>query len=220
MPTGSTASASAAHSDETAAEPESGVPAVGHATTIEHNTPQRSLQRSASADALHALSGLDHGLSAGGDEQSESFFSRVLCLPVGRRLVESWRTLAEMIGWKEPEEEEPFTIDLLSSRQLRQLRWAFNVLDEDGSGFIQGHELEQVVQLLGDNPSRSEAKDLLKWLDTDNDGQVSFEEFAHAWWQRPVGLMEAAEQQEELELAFRMFDSNQVLCRVGGRVGA
>ena len=89
------------------------------------------------------------------------------------------------------------------------------MLDEDGSGFIQGNELEQVVQLIGDNPSKSEAKDLLKWLDTDNDGQVSFEEFAHAWWQRPVGLIEAAEQQEELELAFRLFDADKVCARPG-----
>ena len=109
---------------------------------------------------------------------------------------------------EEPEEE--FDLNMLSARQLRQLRWAFNVLDEDKSGYIQGTELEQVVQLLGDNPSRSEAADLLKWIDKNNDGQVSFEEFARAWWRRPVGQREVLQKQQELEMAFQLLDSNYV----------
>lgn len=108
----------------------------------------------------------------------------------------------------EPEEE--FSLNMLSARQLRQLRWAFNVLDEDKSGYIQGKELEQVVQLLGDNPSRSEAEDLLNWIDKNHDGQVSFEEFARAWWRRPSGTDEIQQKQEELEMAFRLFDANSV----------
>ena len=113
-----------------------------------------------------------------------------------------------LICAEEPEEE--FNLNMLSARQLRQLRWAFNVLDEDKSGYIAGKELEQVVQLLGDNPSRSEAGDLLHWIDKNNDGQVSFEEFARAWWRRPSGQREILDKQQELEMAFQLFDSNHV----------
>jgi calmodulin len=104
---------------------------------------------------------------------------------------------------------------MLSSRQLRQLRWAFNVLDEDGSGTLEGAELEGLIQLLGDNPTQAEAKELLAWIDQDGDGVISFEEFARAWWMRPTALVEAEEGHDELELAFRIFDADE-----DGRVSA
>ena len=66
-----------------------------------------------------------------------------------------------LMQWSKKEVREPFDMTVLSSRQTRQLRWAFNVLDVDGSGYIQGEELEQVIQLIGDNPSKQEAQDLL-----------------------------------------------------------
>ena len=128
---------------------------------------------------------------------------------IGQALSDAYSTVLEGMGF-EREKPEPFDLTLLSSRQLRQLKWAFNVLDEDGSGSIQGHELEGVIQLIGDNPSKKEAKELLAWLDTDGDGEVSFEEFAHAWWQRPVALVEAEEGHDELALAFMIFDADHV----------
>ena len=100
---------------------------------------------------------------------------------LGRKLENAYIGLLSSFG-VEMEQEEPFELTMLSSRQLRQLRWAFNVLDEDCSGTLEGNELEGLIQLVGDNPTQNEAKDLLAWLDTDGDGEISFEEFARAWW--------------------------------------
>ena len=121
-----------------------------------------------------------------GDAYLPSLSSRLWCggfnmRNLGRKLENAYIGLLSSFG-VEMEQEEPFELTMLSSRQLRQLKWAFNVLDEDGSGTLEGNELEGLIQLVGDNPTQNEAKDLLAWLDTDGDGEISFEEFARAWW--------------------------------------
>lgn len=146
-----------------------------------------------------------------GEAYLPSLRSRLWCggfvSSLRRKLEDAYMSLLESFG-VEMEHEEPFELTMLSSRQVRQLRWAFNVLDEDGSGTLEGNELEGLIQLVGDNPTQNEAKDLLKWLDTDGDGEISFEEFARAWWKRPVPVVEAEEGHDELELAFRIFDAD------------
>ena len=124
--------------------------------------------------------------SSAGDAYLPSLSSRLCCgggvlRSLSRKLENAYIGILESFG-VEMEQEEPFELTMLSSRQLRQLRWAFNVLDEDGSGTLEGNELEGLIQLVGDNPTQNEAKDLLAWLDTDGDGEISFEEFARAWW--------------------------------------
>ena len=120
-----------------------------------------------------------------GDAYLPGTFSSCLCGgflgSIGRKLEDVYITILETFG-VEVEQEEPFELTMLSSRQLRQLRWAFNLLDEDGSGTLEGAELEGLIQLLGDNPTQAEAKELLAWIDQDGDGEISFEEFARAWW--------------------------------------
>ena len=73
---------------------------------------------------------------------SRSLRSRLWCgggvlRSLSRKLENAYIGLLESFG-VDMEQEEPFELTMLSSRQLRQLRWAFNVLDEDGSGTLEG----------------------------------------------------------------------------------
>ena len=85
----------------------------------------------------------DHVLAIGSSKANgEAGPSSYWCHFSMQDLLDSaWMSFAKMMSWAGGEEEEPFDLSLLSTRQLRQLKWAFNVLDEDGSGFIQGNEL-------------------------------------------------------------------------------
>lgn len=58
-----------------------------------------------------------------------------------------------------------------------ELRGAFNVFDQDGSGYISSQELKQVLDNLGEKLTEEEVDEMMKEADLDSDGQVSFEEF-------------------------------------------
>jgi len=58
-----------------------------------------------------------------------------------------------------------------------ELRGAFNVFDQDGSGYISAQELKQVLENLGESLTDEEVDEMMKEADLDSDGQVSFEEF-------------------------------------------
>jgi len=65
----------------------------------------------------------------------------------------------------------------------------------------------QVLRLLGSNPSKGEFADMLKSIDTNQDGVVDFMEFARVWWKREQQNLEA-DFDLELELAFKVFDTD------------
>ena len=66
-----------------------------------------------------------------------------------------------------------------SSRELDILRNDFNRLDEDRSGFIKGSELAALLKSQLGRPATSiEAREALESFDVDNDGRISFEEYA------------------------------------------
>ncbi|KAI9487785.1 MAG: hypothetical protein EXX96DRAFT_535916 [Benjaminiella poitrasii] len=65
----------------------------------------------------------------------------------------------------------------LTSKQL-ELKEAFEVFDKDGDGFINEHELQAMMEKLGDKISLAEARELIKDVDLDKDGAVNFTEFS------------------------------------------
>ena len=58
-----------------------------------------------------------------------------------------------------------------------ELRKAFRQFDQDGSGYIQADELENIMQKMGRRVKKSEIDELVRSLDTSGDGKISFEEF-------------------------------------------
>lgn len=58
-----------------------------------------------------------------------------------------------------------------------ELRAAFRQFDQDGSGYIQARELENILQKMGRHLSKSEINAMISSLDSSGDGKISFEEF-------------------------------------------
>lgn len=75
------------------------------------------------------------------------------------------------------EERESFARYLLNDEQVAEIRKSFNVCDEDGSGTIERNELSRVMKELGETPTQEELEDILKDLDKNGDGSISWEEF-------------------------------------------
>ena len=58
-----------------------------------------------------------------------------------------------------------------------EIREAFRVFDKDGNGFISAAELRQTMTEVGEKLTDEELDEMLREADTDEDGQVNFEEF-------------------------------------------
>jgi Ca2+-binding EF-hand superfamily protein len=90
---------------------------------------------------------------------------------------------------------------VLNEEQLAEIRKAFNVCDEDGSGTIEREELASVMKELGENPTEEELEDLLKDMDADGDGTISWEEFLKVMtdWIVEAGLDDSADDSDSDE---------------------
>jgi len=58
-----------------------------------------------------------------------------------------------------------------------ELRIAFRQFDQDGSGYIQTNELENIMNKMGRHCTKSQIDTMVNALDTSGDGKISFEEF-------------------------------------------
>lgn len=58
-----------------------------------------------------------------------------------------------------------------------ELHVAFRKFDQDGSGYIQANELENIMHKMGRRVNKSEIDAMVKALDTSGDGKISFDEF-------------------------------------------
>eukprot|EP00825_Cyclidium_porcatum_P007961 TRINITY_DN1399_c0_g1_i3.p1 TRINITY_DN1399_c0_g1~~TRINITY_DN1399_c0_g1_i3.p1 ORF type:complete len:102 (+),score=35.93 TRINITY_DN1399_c0_g1_i3:235-540(+) len=74
--------------------------------------------------------------------------------------------------------------DILNDKEkLKQItKTAFDAVDNDGSGFLELNELENVMKTVAKDvgasePTTEEVKEIMKELDTNGDQKISLEEF-------------------------------------------
>jgi Ca2+-binding EF-hand superfamily protein len=58
-----------------------------------------------------------------------------------------------------------------------ELHVAFCQFDQDGSGYIQAQELENIMQKMGRRYNKDEISGMIKSLDKSGDGKIGFDEF-------------------------------------------
>lgn len=91
--------------------------------------------------------------------------------------------------------------------EYKQHQRLFDRFDENRDGKISAEELQQCVHLIGKDMSYEEAKAVLEFNDSDNDGLLDFGDF--------VRLIEAGSEEEkanELKEAFRMYEMEGCGC--------
>jgi Ca2+-binding EF-hand superfamily protein len=62
-----------------------------------------------------------------------------------------------------------------------QLLQVFKKFDKDGNGLLTADEIMNTMKSLGIEISSQDVKELVKEMDENNDGKISYEEFLNAW---------------------------------------
>lgn len=78
----------------------------------------------------------------------------------------NFENFAELIHSKMSEREK-----------IDQMEMAFKMLDEDRTGKVTFKNLKRVAQQLGENLTDQEIHEMINEADTDNDGEISLDEF-------------------------------------------
>jgi Ca2+-binding EF-hand superfamily protein len=91
----------------------------------------------------------------------------------------------------------------MTEAEVEQLWQAFSVFDTDGSGAISAQELREVMRSLGQTPSPTELRDLIKEVDVDYSGSIDFDEF------KALMISRQGDRESRLKLAFSVFDKDR-----------
>lgn len=90
----------------------------------------------------------------------------------------------------------------LSDEQLDELREAFSIYDINKDGAITTRELGTVLRQLGHNPTEAELLEMIKDLDKNSSGTISFNEFVALM----SGKLKSVITDDDVREAFRVFD--------------
>ncbi|XP_052753290.1 calmodulin-like isoform X2 [Galleria mellonella] len=111
-------------------------------------------------------------------------------------------------GHKHQQYELIVTINLseygLTEEQVAEFKEAFMLFDKDEDGTITMAELGVVMRSLGQRPSETELRDMVKEVDQDGNGTIEFNEFLQMMSKK----MRGTDGEDELREAFRVFDKN------------
>lgn len=92
----------------------------------------------------------------------------------------------------------------ISEEQERDFKIAFDLFDFDGSGLITHEKLAKVMERLGQGLTTQDLTDMIKEVDSDGNGEISFDEFAILMLKN----VEKHDTQEEYRELFNIFDIN------------
>ena len=90
----------------------------------------------------------------------------------------------------------------ISEAEVEKLWEAFKVFDADSSGAISVEELGQVMRSLGQSPSNTELREMIKEVDVDLSGTIDFDEF------KALMVSKQGDRKSRLKLAFSVFDND------------
>lgn len=92
----------------------------------------------------------------------------------------------------------------LSDAQKTDIKEAFDLFDNDCTGFIEVKELKVAIRALGFEPKKEEIKRMIAEIDKDGSGRISFNDFLHLMTMK----MAEKDTREEILKAFRLFDDD------------
>ncbi|XP_058046603.1 calmodulin, striated muscle-like [Ahaetulla prasina] len=91
----------------------------------------------------------------------------------------------------------------LSEDDIRELKDAFALFDQDGDGLITSKEVVTVMRSLGKNPTESEVRSIIGEIEA-HKSKVDFPKFLSMMARRTRN----SDTEEEIRAAFRVFDHN------------
>ena len=100
-------------------------------------------------------------------------------------------------------------IDPLLKTQYKE---AFDMIDTTNSGVISIDQIRKLLKKFGQSVSREEVRDMIKDLDNDNSGTLTFEEFISLMTKQTIeekiDVVEKIDDEDIVIKAFRTFDSD------------
>ncbi|CAG9859720.1 unnamed protein product [Phyllotreta striolata] len=93
----------------------------------------------------------------------------------------------------------------LNDEQKNDIKEAFDLFDNEGSGKIDTKDLKVAIRALGFEPKKEEIKKMIADIDKDGTGQISYEDFM----QLMSVKMAEKDSKEEIMKAFRLFDDDE-----------
>ena len=90
--------------------------------------------------------------------------------------------------------------------KLSEYKEAFDMFDKDHSGSISVQEISKIMKNYGNPMTKEEIQHMIKDIDTDNDGELTFEEFV-TLMQKQVSEIDETDEDAVLR-AFKSFDKD------------
>ncbi|XP_020614528.1 calmodulin-like [Orbicella faveolata] len=100
------------------------------------------------------------------------------------------------------QEEEMLKNSKLTPDQIREIKEAFHVFDNNGDGCITATELKKLVTSLGYNITEAELMDMMNQIDSDGNGAIDFPEFLALMTKN----LEDCDPEDILQESFKVFD--------------